>query len=123
MRRKRDTEPPWVTVGMSRASWYRYGKPDSKPQPPRHRWFTQKVWSQVLSRSIKPLPGLSVRSLQRMARLQRWTPDLVEQIRAKKLTMGEAERILIARQDRAPEGSAAANAARRRRNRQALRLL
>lgn len=116
----RDTEPPWVTAGMSRASWYRYGKPESKPRPPPHRWFTQKEWSQVLSRSIKPLPGLSVRSIQRMARLKRWTPDLVEPILAKKLTMGEAERILIARQDRAPEGTAAA---RKRRDRQARRFL
>ena len=117
-RKSREGPPPWITAGMSRASWYRYGKPDSKPLPPRHRWFTQTGWAQVLSRSIKPAPGLSVRSIQRWLRIQREAPDLAEQVKAAALTLGVAERMLIVRQDAANDA-----AARKRRNGQARRLL
>lgn len=117
-RKRREGPPPWIIAGMSRACWYRAGKPDKKPLPPRHRWFTQPVWAQVLSRESTPAPGLSVRTLQRAARLGRDAPDLVEQVTAKQLTWGVAERILIERQDAAND-----DAARKRRNRQARRLL
>jgi uncharacterized protein YoaH (UPF0181 family) len=44
---------PWEAIGMSRASWYRHGKPTKKPEPRQ----TQKDIAEVL--------GVSVRTVQR----------------------------------------------------------
>ena len=111
MGRKRDTEPPWVTAGMSRASWYRHGKPQMAPQ-------------RITQSDAAMLYGVSVRSVQRVVRIKRYAPDLYEQFHARTLTMDGAERLLIARLERA-EGldGAAAAAARKRRARQARRYL
>ena len=44
---------PWEAIGMSRASWYRHGKPTTKSKPKE----TQKDLSEIL--------GCSVRTVQR----------------------------------------------------------
>jgi hypothetical protein len=99
---------------MSRASWYRHGKPQTKPL------------FRITQSAAPALYAVGVRSVQRVRRIQRYAPDLAELAAAGKLTHGEAERLLIARQDRAllaGERTIAANAARKRRDRQARRLL
>src|SRR5262249_11273398 len=45
---------PWLALGMSRAAWYRHGKPSEKP----HR-FTQQDIAKIL--------GVSLRTIQRDA--------------------------------------------------------
>ena len=45
---------PWETIGMSRASWYRHGKPTEKPPRP----------SSVANEARKA--GVSVRTHQRV---------------------------------------------------------
>lgn len=37
-RQRREGPPPWIIAGMSRACWYRAGKPDKKPLPPLCLW-------------------------------------------------------------------------------------
>ena len=44
---------PWLALGMSRATWYRRGKPTTKPEPKQ----TQKDVAEIL--------GCSVRTVQR----------------------------------------------------------
>jgi hypothetical protein len=44
---------PWEAVGMSRASWYRHGKPTAKPTPT----ITQKRMAEAF--------GVSLRTIQR----------------------------------------------------------
>ena len=47
------SDKPWEAIGMSWASWYRHGKPTTKPEPK----LTQKDVSKIL--------GCSVRTVQR----------------------------------------------------------
>jgi uncharacterized protein YoaH (UPF0181 family) len=51
---RRSDRDPWETAGMSRASWYRHGKPTKKPTR-----FTQKEIAEIL--------GVSLRTAQRDA--------------------------------------------------------
>ena len=81
MRRKRETEAPWLALGISRATWYRLGKPDRKP-----RRMTQ---AQIANQT-----GVSLRSFQRARRIAREAPDLTGQVQAGILPLGTAERIL-----------------------------
>jgi predicted DNA-binding transcriptional regulator YafY len=58
---------PWEVIGMSRASWYRHGKPETKPQK-----VHQATLAQVL--------GVSIRTIQRDAAERRQA--VVAKIRA-----------------------------------------
>jgi hypothetical protein len=77
----RQTSKPWETVGMSRASWYRHGKPTEKP-PKR----------ETQAEAIKRLGG-SVRTLQRVLRIYR-EPDLMKLVADGKLSIGKAEALV-----------------------------
>src|SRR5262245_56068707 len=77
MRRK---QHPWEGIGVSRATWYRHGKPKHKPTR-----LTQPVKAEMLK--------ISVRAIQRMARVARDFPQLVALISEGKLTLMEAERL------------------------------
>jgi DNA-binding transcriptional regulator LsrR (DeoR family) len=46
---------PWEAIGMSRASWYRHGKPTTKPQ-------------QMTQTQIAAMMGVSLRTVQRVIR-------------------------------------------------------
>jgi hypothetical protein len=48
----RQTPEPWKAIGMSRATWYRHGKPNEKPKR-----FTQADVARIL--------GVSLRTTQR----------------------------------------------------------
>lgn len=64
---------PWAAIGISRATWYRHGKPDTKPQR-----MTQA----------------RVRTIQRAARVKRDAPKLVPLIAARKMSVGYAEKLI-----------------------------
>jgi hypothetical protein len=83
MRQK--TGSPWLALGISRATWYRLGKPTTKPQ---------RLTQAQLARDYK----ISIRRLQRAHRLLRYAPDLAAQVEADELKTGTAERLLIERQ-------------------------
>lgn len=83
----RQEPPPWVALGISRATWYRLGKPERKP-PPR---LTQAQNARDAD--------ISVRTLQRAIRVSRFAPDLVPQVQAGTLNLRAAERIIKERQE------------------------
>ena len=85
MRQKATAEPPWLALGLSRATWYRLGKPQTKP-PGR---TTQAQQADKLD--------ISVRTIQRANRIRREAPDLVDQVVAGTLKLGTAERLVIER--------------------------
>ena len=86
MRRTTNNEPaPWIALGMSRATWYRLGQPEKKPQRMTQTQIADKF-------------AVSVRSLQRARRVLRDAPDLAAQVEAGSLTTGTAERIVVKRQ-------------------------
>lgn len=85
MRQKATTPPPWLALGISRATWYRLGKPQTKPQR-----ITQ---AQAARES-----HVSVRNVQRAGRIQREAPDLAAQVETGALKIGTAERLFIERQ-------------------------
>jgi hypothetical protein len=59
---------PWEAVGMSRTSWYRHGRPDTKPECSNQR-ATAKAF------------GMSVRTIQRAAAaVRRGQRDALEQL-------------------------------------------
>lgn len=68
--RQKQTDP-WTAIGMSRASWYRHGKPKTKPvKPPTQRQFVKEH-------------GLKLRTIQRHWRVQKAAniiPDIAEQL-------------------------------------------
>jgi hypothetical protein len=66
---------------MSRATWYRLGKPERKP-----RRITQAQAALQME--------VSVRSLQRARRVMREAPDVAAQVTAGTLKLGTAERIV-----------------------------
>jgi hypothetical protein len=88
MRRKAYTEPPWLALGVSRATWYRLGKPQTKPR--------RETQAQIARQF-----DVSLRGLQRTGRILRDAPDLVEQVEAGTLSVGTAERLVIERQEAA----------------------
>jgi hypothetical protein len=73
---------PWEKVGVSRATWYRHGKPKTKLPPRRTQAQTAA------------LAKVSVRSLQRAARVARDAPELLPLLRSGEVTVGEAERAI-----------------------------
>jgi hypothetical protein len=82
---------PWEAIGMSRATWYRHGKPEKKPY-------------RMTQAQIAKLQGVSLRSLQRAARVLRVAPELESLIsgglslhlaeQAAKMTPDERKRFL-----------------------------
>jgi hypothetical protein len=73
---------PWKTIGMSRSNWYRLGKPSEKPR----KYETQAQTARQLA--------ISVRRLQRAARVHREAPQLVRFIKLGLLKSGTAEKYL-----------------------------
>jgi hypothetical protein len=73
---------PWTALKMSRATWYRLGKPRAKLER-----MTQPIRAR--------LEGVSLRSLQREARILREAPSLADDIETGSLKLGRAERILF----------------------------
>ncbi len=72
---------------MSRASWYRHGRPSSKPQ---RRTQVEIARGQ----------GCSVRTLQRLLRINREIgPPMIEAIKASDISVGKAEWLLRPRLD------------------------
>jgi hypothetical protein len=77
---------PWDTLGMSRASWYRYGKPTKRPE-------TRSLRS--LAKHIRAaLAGRSFRTHERIMRLDAETARLVIEGHIRPAT---AERLLLTR--------------------------
>jgi hypothetical protein len=74
---------PWLALGMSRATWYRLGKPQTKPERP----MTQPLRARLMN--------VSLRSLQRGERVARSAPGLADQVAAGALKVGRAERLLF----------------------------
>ena len=74
---------PWLALGMSRATWYRLGKPETKPERP----MTQPLRARLMH--------VSLRSLQRGERVARSAPGLADQVAAGALKIGRAERLLF----------------------------
>ena len=66
---------------MSRATWYRHGKPVTKPQR-----MTQARLAARLE--------TSVRTIQRAARIEREAPTLIPAIASGELSVGAAEKLL-----------------------------
>jgi hypothetical protein len=60
----------WEAIGMGRATWYRHGKPTTKPEP---KW-TQRQLAEAL--------GVSIRTIQRDSAAVKW--KVVEEIRKAK---------------------------------------
>ena len=82
MRLKEKPERPWSALGMSRATWYRRGKPTTKRTP--------RLTMASLTRSS----GVSLRTSQRTMRVMRSSPELTAWVRDGQLTIGEAEKML-----------------------------
>jgi hypothetical protein len=67
-------QKPWEAIGMSRAGWYRHGKPNSNPKwnrPP-----TQKFLALAADNKL--------RTAQRSFRLMKWAPELWDRVVAGK---------------------------------------
>jgi hypothetical protein len=79
---------PWAKIGMSRATWYRHGKPATKPR---------KVTQAQIAATMK----VSVRTMQRTKRVAREAPELLPAIRSGEVSVTEAERAILAQN--APE--------------------
>jgi hypothetical protein len=92
---KISTAKPWIALKMSRATWYRLGKPETKPE----KKLTQKTL--MLLVITDQGGGASVRSMQRGKRLQDAAlvmpevSELVERVKAGKLKLGTAERLVF----------------------------
>ncbi|SDR31571.1 hypothetical protein SAMN05519103_01949 [Rhizobiales bacterium GAS113] len=84
---RQETQQPWLDLGISRATYYRLGKPRTKPKP-------RKTQAQLAAES-----DFSVRTYERAARIFREAPDLAADLSAGRLRVGTAERLLIARQE------------------------
>ena len=74
---------PWLALGMSRATWYRLGEPQTKPERPMKQPLRAR------------LMHVSLRSLQRGERVARSAPGLADQVAAGALKIGRAERLLF----------------------------
>jgi len=73
--------PPWEAIGVSRATWYRHGKPRR-----RNRRRQPRGWQKVAALAS----GAPVRSLQRGGFVQRWAPELRPLIIAGQMRLGTA---------------------------------
>jgi hypothetical protein len=83
---RQEPKTPWERIGVSRATWYRHGKPTVKPI---------RI---TLEQTAKAM-NVSLRSAQRARRIQREAPDLVPLVQARKLTLAKAEQIVKEREE------------------------
>jgi hypothetical protein len=81
-------QKPWTAIGMSRASWYRHGKPTTKPV---------KTTDAQLAKQL----NIKLRTLQRAKRLYAY-PELREAIERGELTAHAAEQFLLRELNRLP---------------------
>jgi len=72
---------PWETIGMSRATWYRRGKPTTKPTPR----ITQAHAAKTMN--------VSLRTVQRAARVLRLRPELGVLIESGHMRIAMAEEL------------------------------
>lgn len=78
--RRKQYKPRWQAIGMSRATWYRHGKPDKK----RER--------ATIARQAEMVGASSVRSFQRLMQVMQ-DPELAPFVAAG-LKPGQAEKLL-----------------------------
>lgn len=81
--RQKQSEKPWQALGMSRATWYRRGKP-TKPRMPKQTY-----------QDIAQLTGVSVRTVQRMHRVLSADPVLCIAVEHGAGKWGQAERLIL----------------------------
>jgi hypothetical protein len=74
---------------MSRASWYRHGKPKTKP--------VRETMAQYCAEN-----GLKLRTLQRMTRIYKFDTELAEAVAKRKVTIHAAEQFLLRELNRRP---------------------
>jgi hypothetical protein len=79
---RQQKQPPWIAIGMSRASWYRHGKPDTKPAR-----MTQALKARMLD--------IGVRTIQRADRVMRLAPELEPLILSGEMSLAKAEKFVI----------------------------
>lgn len=70
---------------MSRATWYRHGKPTEKPEPPS---------DMLKQRTIARRERVSIRTVQRIERIMRTDLDLFQAVLAGAGKWGQAEQIV-----------------------------
>jgi len=75
-------QTPWHDLGMSRATWYRRGKPITKP--------AKRVTLAEAARQMQ----VSLRGTERARRIDRYSPELAADVVAGKITLGEADRLI-----------------------------
>jgi hypothetical protein len=80
---------PWAKIGMSRSSWYRHGKPATRP--------VKQTEVQYCAEN-----GLKLRTLQRMTRIYRFDPELAKAVANRQLTVRAAEQYLLREIKRIP---------------------
>jgi hypothetical protein len=78
----RQKNKPWEALGMSRATWFRHGKPDRKPDRP----LTQEQMAKS--------KNMSVRGLRRPDAIRQAEPHLADLCEAGQLKPGTAERVI-----------------------------
>jgi hypothetical protein len=72
----RRAQQPWLEVGLSRAHWYRLGRPRIRPE-------RRKTQAELAYES-----GVCVRSFERAARIAREASDLAADVDTGRLTIG-----------------------------------
>jgi hypothetical protein len=82
----RKVRRPWETVGMSRASWYRYGKPTEKPGA-MGEWFRREELKYWRSR----------RTVERVNRIMRLDLEISLAVLNGHIKPATAERLLLSR--------------------------
>jgi hypothetical protein len=60
---RQEPKTPWERIGVSRATWYRQGKPTTKP-------------TRITQKQLAEQWDISLRRLQRASRILREAPDL-----------------------------------------------
>jgi hypothetical protein len=84
----RQKDRPWEALGMSRATWYRLGKPAEKPAP------------RITVKQAADMDGVSLRMMERARFVHRYGPDLLEHVLAGSMSMDAAIRLIHQRQGR-----------------------
>jgi hypothetical protein len=82
----RQQDKPWEKVGMTRATWYRRGKPTEPRKPPN----TANM--RTVADQAKTLGASSTRSFQRMMRVL--GSELAGYVHAGQLSISQVDRIL-----------------------------
>jgi hypothetical protein len=86
-------DKPWEALKVSRATWYRYGKPTTPKPMTIAQWAKADGWS----------PRSAQRLQQRIRYVERLAPDLLREIMSGNLKASDAEqatamRIILARE-------------------------